>query len=347
MDFDLSADQEALRDAARDLLDDLASSEQVRAVVEAGGGHDPELWRAMLEQGWPGIAVPEDRGGIGLGTVEAAVLLEQSGAHVAPAPILQQLLAVGALLDTTWCEPLVNGEVLGTVAWRPVEANADGTLSGRTEPVVHGATADLLVTRAGDGLYLVDLRGMPRTAEPAMDRTRELAWITLEGTPATRIGDGDAATAFLDRGATLTAAEMLGAAERAMWLTVEYAGQREQFGKPIGSFQAVKHRCADMLVDVEGMRSATYWAAWAIGAGDAEASVAASTAKAWCSDAAKRVMASALQVHGGIGFTWECDVHLFLKRSQLDQVSFGDATFHRARLAATIRERLAAGASVI
>jgi alkylation response protein AidB-like acyl-CoA dehydrogenase len=140
---------------------------------------------------------------------------------------------------------------------------------------------------------------------------------------------------------------MLGSASRALEMAVEYAKDRVQFGRPIGSFQAVKHRCADMLVDVEGMRSTSYWAAWCIGAGDRDASVAASTAKIWCSDAAKRVMASALQVHGGIGFTWEHDLHLFLKRSQLDQVSFGDASYHRQRLAAMLRPRVEAGESVI
>ena len=130
-------------------------------------------------------------------------------------------------------------------------------------------------------------------------------------------------------------------------LAVEYAKDRVQFGRPIGSFQAVKHRCADMLVDVEGMRSTVYWAAWCLGAADADASIAASTAKTWCSDASKRVMASALQVHGGIGFTWEHDLHFFMKRAQLDQLAFGDASFHRARLTALLRPRVEAGESVV
>ncbi len=139
-------------------------------------------------------------------------------------------------------------------------------------------------------------------------------------------------TAFVDRGAMTYAAELLGGAQRLLDLSVEYAKDRVQFDKPIGSFQAVKHRLADMLVDVEGMRSAAYYAAWCIAAAHPDASVAASTAKAWCSDASKRVAASALQVHGGIGFTWEHDVHLFLKRAQLDQMAFGDAVVHRTRL---------------
>ena len=143
------------------------------------------------------------------------------------------------------------------------------------------------------------------------------------------------------------AAELLGLAQRALDLSVAYAGERMQFGRPIGSFQAVKHRCADMLVDVEGMRSATYWAAWCVAAGDADASVAASTAKCWCSDAATRVLASALQVHGGIGFTWEHDIHLYLKRAHLDALAFGNGAFHRARLAGMLRRRVEAGQSVI
>ena len=180
-----------------------------------------------------------------------------------------------------------------------------------------------------------------------MDLTRELGWLRFDRTHAERLGGPGEVDALLDRGAAFTSAEMLGGASRAMDMAVEYAKERVQFGRPIGSFQAVKHRCADMLVDVEGMRSSAYWAAWCIGADHEDASVAASTAKIWCSDASKRVMASALQVHGGIGFTWEHDLHLFLKRAQLDQVSFGDAPFHRQRLADLLRPRVEAGRSVI
>ena len=352
MDFELSADQIALGEAAADLLGTLAAPERVRAVVDAGGGHDDELWAAMVEQGWPAIAVPEARGGVGLGWIEATVLLEQAGAFVAPAPILQQLLAVAALGGTAWERPLIGGELIATVAARPVTVDGHGRLTGRPEPVIHGASASVLVVAAvepaGDqGLYAVDVASLPRTPEPAMDLTRQLAWIDLDSVPAERIGGADEAEAFYDRGAAGHCAEMLGAAERAMTMAVEYAKVREQFGRPIGSFQAVKHRCADMLVDVEGMRSAVYYAAWAVAADDPERSIAASTAKTWCSDAARRVMASCLQVHGGIGFTWESDVHLYLKRSQLDQRSFGTASDHRARLARLVGARLAAGERII
>ena len=352
MDFDLSPDQVALRDAARDLLDHECTSERVRAAADAGG-FDADLWASMVEQGWTGIAVSEADGGVGLGLVEVAVLLEQAGGHLAPVPLLQQLLALDTLGTTERAADLLAGERIATVARTPLLRNADGTVTGRPEPVVYGARADLLVVPAVAGddtspeLVMVDLARVARVAEPAMDRTRELAWIELDRTPSTTIGGADAVAAHLDRGAVFHAAELLGGAEAVMHLAVDYAKERQQFGRPIGSFQAVKHRCADMLVDVEGMRSAVYHAAWALGADDPEGPVAAATAKIWCSDAGLRVAESALQVHGGIGFTWESDVHLFLKRAQLDQTAFGDARHHRARLARLLRARLDAGESVL
>src|SRR5207245_723465 len=228
------------------------------------------------------------------------------------------------------------GEAGGCGAW------------GLSAPVVDGPAADVAVVADGQQICAVDLSdgGRPEP-QPAMDLTRQLGWLEVDGRERVPLGGTDAVAAPLDRAAAGYSAEMLGGASRVLDMSVEYAKERVQFGKPIGSFQAVKHRCADMLVDVEGMRSTAYWAAWCIGAGHPDASVAASTAKIWCSDASKRVMASALQVHGGIGFTWEHDLHLFLKRAQLDQVSFGDAAFHRQRLADLLRPRVEAGASVI
>lgn len=344
MDFDLSPDQVALRDAAADLLDAECSVERVRAATD---GFDRALWESMIAQGWTAIAVPESLGGLGLGVVEIAVLLEQAGAHLAPVPLLQQLVAIAALTESVSLPALLAGDTVAAVAHRSVARNDDGTVTGRPEPVIYGAAADLLVVPAGDELVMVDLAGLDRSAEPAMDQTRELAWVDLDHAPATVIGGADAVVAHRRRGAVFHAAEMLGSAHAVMTLAVEYAKEREQFGRPIGSFQAVKHRCADMLVDVEGMRSAVFHAAWAIGADDPEAAVAAATAKVWCSDAGVRVAESALQVHGGIGFTWEADVHLHLKRAQLDQVSFGDARHHRAELAALLAARLESGGSVL
>ncbi len=363
MDFDLSEDQRALQDAAARFLDEQCPTTRVRAAMASDEAYDRDLWLAMIDLGWPAMAVPEDLGGLGLGTVELAVLLEQTGAHVAPTPFLQEVLVLDALVgaaargveDAGWVDPVLQGDTVAAVAWQPLHAERDGArwlLSGRTGPALYAPTADVLVVpgREADGtehLFAVNTTSRSIAAEPAMDQTRRLGWVDLEPTASLHLGGPEAAEAFLDLGALGHAAELLGAAARVLDLSVEYAKERVQFGRPIGSFQAVKHRCADMLVDVEGMRSAVYYAAWCVGAGDRDRSIAASTAKTWCSDAGRRVMASALQVHGGIGFTWEHDLHLFLKRAQLDEVTFGDATFHRARLGRLLRERVERGESVI
>jgi alkylation response protein AidB-like acyl-CoA dehydrogenase len=352
VDFELSDDQVALRGAATELLANHASAARVRTVVDAGGGWDRGLWAEMCAQGWPAIAVAEDLGGVGLGWVEASLLLEAVGAHLAPAPVLGQLVAIDALVrggQTTHLPDLMAGEAIAVAAFRGVEATRrDGTwrLSGRTEPVPFAPSADLVVVPADDRVFLVELADRP-VPQPAMDRTREVARVELDAVPAVELGGPEAVAGLVDHGAVAYSAELLGAAARCLEMTVDYARERVQFGRPIGSFQAVKHRCADMLVDVEGMRSATWWAAWCLAAGDEEASVAASTAKAWCSEAADRVLGSTLQVHGGIGFTWECDVHLYLKRVQLDRVAFGDAAYHRDRLAGLLRDRVRAGRGVI
>ncbi len=377
MDFELSADQVALRDAAASLLDGACTTARVRQVAAEDRHLDDDLWKAMAEQGWPAVERSVDDGGLGLGLVEVAVLCEQLGRHLAPVPFAGTVVAHGALvsamadgaLDATvdlggtaargWAQRLSAGDAVGAVAWsRRADAvrarrELDGTwrLMGRSDPVVDGPQADLMVVFAeADGVpslfVLASDDGDGPASEPAMDRTRSLGWLTLDDRPALKLGDGPAADAVLDRAVAVLCAEMLGAADVVLAMTVQYAKDRVQFGRPIGGFQAVKHRCADMLVDVEGMRSAAYYAAWAVGAGDPEASAAASAAKVWCADAARRVMASGLQVHGGIGFTWEHDLHLFLKRSQLDQVSFGDAVYHRERIARILRARADVGQPV-
>ena len=359
MNFELSEDQLALQGAARELLDDFASPTRVRTVFDRGGGVDHDLWRSMVAQGWTAVEVPTSDGGLGLGAVEAALLLEEVGRHVAPAPFRVSALAVDAFRfadEVERAERVAGGE-LASIAWSAAgdavcaaPAGDRWVLRGRADPVLYGPSASMSIVVASvegePSVFVVDLDTTPR-AEPLMDRTRELGWLRFEETPAERLGGADASERLLDRAATFTAAELLGASSRALDLSVEYAKDRVQFGRPIGSFQAVKHRCADMLVDVEGMRSSTYWAAWCVGADDAERSVAASTAKLWCADASKRVMASALQVHGGIGFTWEHDLHFFMKRAQLDQISFGDADFHRDRLAGLLRSKIEAGDSVL
>ncbi|MGO9854149.1 MAG: acyl-CoA dehydrogenase family protein [Acidimicrobiales bacterium] len=324
-------------------------------------GFDGSVWSAMADQGWLALEVPEDEGGLGLGVVEVAVLCEEIGRRLVAAPFQSSVLALGAVsgaearadpATAAWREALGEGAAVGCVSWAPVAggvtaaSGSDGRvrLSGATPPTAFAPSADVAVVVVGDAVYGVDLdrEGRP-AAVAAMDRTRELGILSFDATPALRLGGADAAELLLDRAATLAGAEMLGAADRVLAMTVDYAKERVQFGKPIGSFQAVKHMLADALVDVEGMRSTVYYAAWCAAAGEADRSLAASMAKAWCSDASRRVMAAGLQVHGGIGFTWEHDMHLYVKRAQLDQVSYGDAAFHRDRIAAILRGRLDAG----
>ena len=279
---------------------------------------------------------------------------------------VRRVLAIGACaragLDGA-VDALLSGEHTACIAWSrasdAVRAEAGGDdrdawlLTGRADPVVDGPLADVAIVPAlaagGPKLFAVSLTEHGRPAARGRDGShaarsdgctstarRRSTWATPTRSPRSSTG------------ARPSPRRRCSAARRACSsIATEYAKERVQFGRPIGSFQAVKHRCADMLVDVEGMRSTVYWAAWCIGAGDADASIAASTAKTWCSDASKRVMASGLQVHGGIGFTWEHDLHFFLKRAQLDQLAFGDAVFHRARLTELVRPRVEAGTSVV
>jgi alkylation response protein AidB-like acyl-CoA dehydrogenase len=382
VDFDLSADQLALREAAAALLEGKAGHDALRARVGTGTvvgtlpsageasaaaaadaphGYDVTAWDAMAEQGWLAIELPEDDGGLGLGLVEVAVLCEELGRRLVAAPFLSSVVALGALSDRDarasaatkeWREALSQGSAVGCTVFAPAnritvsEATTDGDvrLQGEAPPALYAPSADVAVLVGDEAVYAVDLRNIGRP-EPlaAMDRTRELGVLQFDGTAAVRLGGADAAARALDRAATLASAEMLGAADHVLSMSVQYAKDRVQFGKPIGSFQAVKHMLADALVDVEGMRSTVYYAAWCTAAEDPERSLAASMAKAWCSDASRRVMGTGLQVHGGIGFTWEHDMHLYVKRAQLDQVSYGDASLHRDRIASILQTRLESG----
>lgn len=296
MDFELSSDQLALRDAARDLLDRLASPERVRKVVDAGGGYDADLWRAMVEQGWTD---PEF-----VGVVEAAVLLEEVGRHVAPAPFLSQWLA--------------GTDEITAIAW---DVNA---------PALYAPSASAAIVRHGDVMRRVRLATAP-PREAAMDRTRELGWLR-----DVDVADGtEVATAegFLDRATVAFSAELLGVAARAMEMAVDYAKVREQFGKPIGSFQALKHRFADMYLAVEKASSLAYFAALTIAEDDARRATAPSMAKAAASECQRLVVTDGLQMHGGIGFTWENDLHFWLKRAKTTDFLFGSGPAHRAYLA--------------
>jgi alkylation response protein AidB-like acyl-CoA dehydrogenase len=321
MDFIFSAEQEQLREAARAVLDEFCKPGRIRQAISAPRPFDGVLWDQIARLGWLGILAEKEEGGL----VEASIVLEELGRALAPVPYLPTLLAVRALEQAGQhdvAEELCSGRQTGAAVWRDQLAVGD--------PEAHVAVR---VTS-----WTVSLMQPAKfCAEPSMDRTRSVAWISDDGRT---VGDRDDADDLLGRGAVGTAAMLLGGAQRVLEMSTEYALTRQQFGRPIASFQAVKHHAANMLVDVEAMRSLVYWAAWCIDQNHSDAPIAASAAKAWCADAGPRVIATGLQIHGGIGFTWEHDLHLFIKRANLDQVTFGAAKYHRDRLSQLLRDRL-------
>jgi len=367
MDFDLSKPQKLLKDSARDFLTRECKLDRVRELMETGTAHDDRLWQSIADQGWMGLIVPEEHGGLGLGLVELAVVAEEMGRACLPGAFLSTLTAA-ALVERAGSleqrakdlEPIAAGELKATVAfleegasWEVDEIKLKATreggnfqLAGRKLFVPDAAIADLLicVARDGNGLALLPVErgaeGLSVKATPSMDATRKLYEVTFADVSVAEAdvfgADGDARSALgqaIEVATVALCAEMVGGMQWVLDTTVEYAKTRQQFGRAIGSFQAVQHQCADMLLMTESARSATYYAAWALTAGDQSASVAVSIAKAYCSDAYREVGNRGIQVHGGIGFTWEHDLQLYYKRSKASEVMFGDAAFHRERIA--------------
>ena len=360
MNFDLTDEQQMLQSAAKDFLAARLNSEKIRALAESDDAFSEDLWKEISDLGWPGLMVGHDHGGQELGTIELAVLFEQLGYALAPGPVLSNTLAALALQTAAtdeqrerWLAPLAAGEKRGTGAlwdrgagWTPADitlepesSNGGYTLNGEKLFVLDAARADFFVVAAkGDRRFIVerDAPGVTVTPTPTIDATRKQYAVKLDGVKVGEEnafgGDGaleDART----RGYIALAAELTGIAQRALEMAVGYAKERKQFNRPIGAYQAVSHRCAQMLLETEGARSASYYAAWAADNEPETAPLAASMAKAYASDAGTRVTGASLQVHGGIGFTWEHDLHLFLKRAQSDAVMFGDARWHRERVA--------------
>jgi alkylation response protein AidB-like acyl-CoA dehydrogenase len=349
MRFELTDDQRAIQETARDFLAARYPAEEIRRLAfEEERGFTDEQWTAIAELGWPALVVAEDDGGLGLGVVELTVLLEQLGYALAPAPLLSTIaasLVISAAGDDAqraeWLPALAEGERRGTVAPLPPAdgLQADGDrLTTTLEAVPDAAGADVLVVPTGpERLALVDLHGDGATVEPAegLDPTRRLSTVRLVGAAGIELGasDGAALARARDVIATATAAESVGVAQRAMEFAVGHARERHQFGRPIGVFQAVSHPCAQMLLETEGARSAVLYAAWALDHAPDEAPLAAAMAKSYASDAGWRVPAAALQVLGGIGFTWEHDLHLWLKRGRANAAVWGDPRAQRARVA--------------
>jgi alkylation response protein AidB-like acyl-CoA dehydrogenase len=319
MRFTLSDDQQEIKRTAHDLLAIRSTMAKVREAAESGS-YDDALARELGELGWPGIAISEDHGGQGLAIVELAVLLEELGYACSPVPLLGSALAALAIehagsaeQQERWLPGLASGELRGALG------AADGLI-----PDAPGADVVVVVDAAAGTAHVAD--GVEEVE--SVDPTRRHGRATAGGEAL----DGDVAAA-VDRCLIAVSAELVGVCQRALDMTVEYVKERKQFGVPVGTFQAVHHAAAQMLIDTEGGRSATYYAAWAADAEPERLPMAAAMAKAWTSDAGRSVTGSAIQLHGGIGFTWEADVHWLYKRAQLDSALLGAAGAHRARIA--------------
>ncbi len=369
MYFDLTDEQQAIKATAHDFLASRFKSERLREIAASDDGFDAAGWAEMAELGWTGLAVPEEWGGQGLGIVELAVLFEEMGYALAPSPLFSNAIAGLALtlcgsddLRERYLRPLAAGELRGTPAlWDAgspatpggftMEAKADGdgvVLDGEKILVPDAASADFFLVASSDGRrHLVErgAAGVTVTAEPSIDPTRRFSSVRFDGVRVaaadTLPGAGADYYPVFFRLCVALAAESTGIAQRTMEMAVEYAKDRQQFGRPIGAYQAVSHRCAQMLLETENARSAVYGAAWAADAEPESLPLAASTAKAYAADAGWRVPDASIQVHGGIGFTWEHDLHFFLKRGRSNAAIFGDAKWHRERVADAVLSRAA------
>jgi alkylation response protein AidB-like acyl-CoA dehydrogenase len=375
MNFGLNESQTTLKNTVRKFLAAECPPAEVRKIIEKDNAFDAALWKKMAEQGWMGMIFPEEYGGFAMGAVEMAVALEEMGRALLPGPFLSTLTA-GAVINEAgddaqkkgYLAPICAGHAKSTLAllednasWSPsaismraVSKAGQYALNGRKLFVSDAGVADFLVVAARlDGelaLFVVpkDAHGLNISAMSGMDITRKLYEVTFENVmaaPAAMLASGQHAASALDRALNIATvaicAEMVGGMQRLLEITVEYAKTRKQFGKPIGSFQAVQHQCADMLVYTESSRSAAYYAAYSITEGTPDAAAAVSVAKSYASDAYRECGNRAIQIHGGMGFTWENDCHLYYRRAKASEVTFGDALYHRERIAKLIVDQAA------
>jgi len=368
MNFSFSDDQVLLKNSVRAALDEQCKPAHVRAMMQDPRGYSETLWSEMAKLGWLGLPFAEEYGGAGLGLVELSLVLEELGRAAYPGPFFASVVLGGlglvlggsAAQKERWL-PLVGAGtarlsaalVEDSLDWDPASTSATATRAGdgwtltgvkRFVPWAHVADAVLVPARAPEGLslFLVDPSAPGVSLQPmvGIDLANRWSEMRLMGAAVKAdalVGRPGAAGPILEalgrRAAVCASAEMLGAARRCLDMSVDYAKVREQFGQPIGSFQAIRHRCAEMLTAVENAHVAVYYAAWALNAGAEDAAVAASICKAYVSDAARDVCGDAIQVHGGIGFTWEYDLHLYFKRAKALEPLFGDAEYHRELIA--------------
>jgi alkylation response protein AidB-like acyl-CoA dehydrogenase len=369
VNFAFSEEQEDLRKSLRRFLEDKSPEGEVRRLMHTNDGYDPAVWSQMAEQlGLQGLAIPEEFGGSGYTYVELIVVLEEMGRALLCAPYFSSVALAANLLLVSGDEAakkrylpgIASGTTIATVALAEASGRWDEAgvtlaaeapqgawlLTGEKLYVLDGQRADLILvaarTAAGVSVFAVDKGASGLTATPlsTMDQTRKQARLAFESTPARLVGtDGagwPAMSKMLDLAAVALAAEQVGGAQKVLEMAVEYAKVRVQFGRPIGSFQAIKHKCADMLLEVESAKSAAYYAGWAAAEDNEELPVVASLAKSYCSEAYFHATAENIQIHGGIGFTWEHPAHLYFKRAKSSELLFGDPTYHRELLAQRI-----------
>jgi alkylation response protein AidB-like acyl-CoA dehydrogenase len=370
MNFGFTEEQELLRAEVRKFLDQNCPLAEVRKLAETPEGFARDFWKRMAELGWVGLTLPEACGGVGLGWEDLVVVLEETGRTLFPSPLIATVLAGHAIARSgsaaqqrRWLPRLADGSAIGTVALLEASDSPDPAaiaLRGRREGdafvldgeklfVLDAQTADLFVVafRTGDAPQALSLGVVPRNAPgltvdplPTMDETKRMGRVRFAGVRVDadallgQAGGAAAAIArIVDEGAVAVTAESIGAAEAVHQLTVGYARQRVQFDKPIGQFQGVKHPLAVAFVDIESWKSLCYYAAWTLDASPEDAPLAVSRAKAWASDAFPRIGIEAIGLHGGIGYTWEYDAQLYLKRAKWMRPQFGDADFHFERVA--------------
>ncbi len=369
MNFAFTPEQDMLRDTVRAFLEDKAPTSKVRELMETESGLDEGLWAQMAELGLPAMHIPEDYGGAGFSHLELGIVLEELGRALTPGPLFSSVVLGANLLMVGGTESqregllpdVASGERRLAVAivdeggsWDSAGTGTSATargrdvvISGTKSYVIDGHTADTILVAACDGegvldFYLVDRSapGVSTARLETMDMTRKQASVTLEDVAvpvSARVGVPGTGRATLERlydlAVVALAFEQVGGAQRCLEMAVEYAKTRYQFGRPIGSFQAIKHKCADMLIQVESARSTAYYAGWAAASDDSELAIVAPLAKSYCSDAYFSCAAENIQVHGGIGFTWEHDAHLYFKRAKTSQLMFGDPAHWRAVLA--------------
>ncbi|MFV0306632.1 MAG: acyl-CoA dehydrogenase family protein [Desertimonas sp.] len=369
MNFAFTEEQEELRKTVRAFLDSKSPETAVREQMETDQGYDEAVWKQAAEQlGLQGLAIPEEFGGSGYGYVELGIVLEEMGRSLLCAPFFSTVVLAGNTLlhagddaaKQAYLPGIASGETIATVAFTEANgkwddsgiattATKDGDswkLNGEKMFVLDGHVANLILvaakTDAGISLFAVDgdASGLTRESLSTMDQTRKQARLTFADTPATLIGtDGqgwETLSKVLDLVVVGLAAEQVGGAQKVLDMAVEYAKVRVQFGRPIGSFQAIKHKCADMLLEVESAKSAAYYGLWCASELNDELPSVASLAKAYCSEAYFHAAAENIQIHGGIGFTWEHPAHLYFKRAKSSELLFGDPTYHRELLAQRI-----------